>query len=74
MRLLTVGGPERARALLAPAFEVLAPHTLGRSAGFAFGAGDLADGLFDPETRKRLAEVRSRYDPASLFRHDQERF
>ncbi|MFJ8104559.1 FAD-binding oxidoreductase [Streptomyces sp. NPDC096132] len=70
VRLLTMGEREAARALLDPAFAVLAPHTLGRAANFAFGAGDRADGLFDPDTRKRLAEIKSRYDPANLFRRD----
>ena len=68
VRLLTMGGRQQARALLDPAFELLAPDTLGRSVNFAFGAGDRTEGLHDPETRKRLAELESRYDPASLFR------
>ena len=68
VRLLAMGGRRTARELLDPAFEVLAPHTLGRAVNFAFGAGDRADGLFDPETRRRLAEVKSQYDPANRFR------
>ncbi|POX53539.1 FAD-linked oxidoreductase [Streptomyces sp. Ru71] len=69
LRLLTVGEREAARALLDPAFALLAPHTLGRAPGFAFGAGDRTDGLYDAETAKRLAGLRSTYDPASLLRN-----
>ncbi|NEB01781.1 FAD-binding oxidoreductase [Streptomyces sp. SID13726] len=68
VRLLAMGGREAARELLDPAFALLAPRTLGRSVNFAFGAGDRTEGLYDGETRKRLAELESRYDPASLFR------
>ncbi|WLW54983.1 FAD-binding oxidoreductase [Streptomyces sp. YU58] len=68
VRLLTMGGREAARALLDPAFAPLAPDTLGRSVNFAFGAGDRAEGLYDDATRKRLAGVKSSYDPANLFR------
>jgi hypothetical protein len=68
LRLLTTGDRERARALLDPAFARLAPDTLGRAANFAFGAGDRTEGLHDPGTRKRLAGLRSSYDPANLFR------
>ena len=68
LRLLTMGGRQQARALLDPAFRLLAPVTLGRSVNFAFGAGDRTEGLHDAGTRKRLAELESRYDPASLFR------
>jgi len=68
VRLLTVVGREPARALLDPAFALLAPQTLGRSVNFALGAGDRAEGLHDPQTRKRLAGLRSSYDPANLFR------
>ncbi|MEU3839178.1 FAD-binding oxidoreductase [Streptomyces sp. NPDC028635] len=68
VRLLSVGERERARAVLDPAFAALAPHTLGRSANFAFGAGDRTRGLHDAETTKRLAVLRSVYDPASLLR------
>ncbi|MBE8469796.1 FAD-binding oxidoreductase [Streptomyces justiciae] len=67
VRLLTMGEREKARALLDPAFEVLAPRTVGRAVNFAFGAGDRGEGLYDPETRKRLAGVKSTYDPANLF-------
>ncbi|WP_449351133.1 FAD-binding oxidoreductase [Streptomyces shaanxiensis] len=68
VRLLTMGERRRARALLDPAFALLAPVTLGRSVNFAFGAGDRTEGLHDAETRERLAELESRYDPASLLR------
>lgn len=67
VRLLTMGEREKARALLDPGFEVLAPRTLGRAVNFAFGAGDRGEGLYDPRTRKRLAGVKSTYDPANLF-------
>ncbi|NUS29747.1 MAG: FAD-binding protein [Streptomyces sp.] len=46
---------------------VLAPCTLGRTVNFAFGGGDRREGLYDAGTRKRLAEVKSTYDPANLF-------
>lgn len=42
----------------------------GRLLNFAFGAGDRADGLYDAETRKRLAELKATYDPANLFRRN----
>ncbi|MFE9773126.1 FAD-binding oxidoreductase [Streptomyces sp. NPDC005931] len=68
VRLLAMGGRERGRAVLDPAFALLAPVTLGRAVNFAFGAGDRPEGLYDAGTAKRLAGVRDRYDPASLFR------
>lgn len=68
VRLLAMGGREEARAVLDPAFARLAPVTLGRAVNFAFGAGDRREGLYGEETRKRLAGLKSRYDPASLFR------
>jgi FAD/FMN-containing dehydrogenase len=67
VRLLTMGERQQARALLDPVFGLLAPVTLGRSVNFAFGAGDRTEGLYDAGTRKRLAGLESRYDPASLF-------
>ncbi|MER6028419.1 FAD-binding oxidoreductase [Streptomyces sp. NPDC001851] len=70
VRLLTVGEREQARAVLDPAFALLADDTLGRSLNFAFGAGDRNSGLYDPETRKRLARVKETYDPANLFRRN----
>ncbi|MER6381940.1 FAD-binding oxidoreductase [Streptomyces sp. NPDC001250] len=70
VRLLTVGEREQARALLDPAFALLAEDTLGRSLNFAFGAGDRGAGLYDPDTRKRLARVKETYDPANLFRRN----
>ncbi|WBO66353.1 FAD-binding oxidoreductase [Streptomyces camelliae] len=70
VRLLTVGEREPARALLDPAFALLAEDTLGRSLNFAFGAGDRSAGLYDPDTAKRLARVKEQYDPANLFRRN----
>ena len=67
VRLLTVGDRDAARAVLDPAFALLAPVTLGRALNFAFGAGDRTDGLYDAATLKRLAELKSSYDPANLF-------
>lgn len=68
VRLLTVGDRDAARAVLDPAFALLAPVTIGRALNFAFGAGDRTEGLYDAGTRKRLAELKARYDPANLFR------
>ena len=68
VRMLAVGEREAARAQLDPAFALLAPVTLGRAVNFAFGAGDRSEGLYDAETRKRLAGLKSEYDPANLFR------
>ncbi|MEV6056315.1 FAD-binding oxidoreductase [Streptomyces sp. NPDC052107] len=70
LRLLTVGERERARAVLDPAFALLAEVALGRSLNFAFGAGDRNTGLYDPETLKRLARVKETYDPENLFRRN----
>ncbi|MFI2200966.1 FAD-binding oxidoreductase [Streptomyces sp. NPDC020192] len=70
VRLLTVGERERARAVLDPAFALLAEDALGRSLNFAFGAGDRSAGLYDPDTAKRLARVKEAYDPANLFRRN----
>ncbi|MEV6506071.1 FAD-binding oxidoreductase [Streptomyces sp. NPDC051642] len=70
VRMLAVGEREAARAQLDPAFALLAPVTLGRAVNFAFGAGDRAERLYDAETRKRLAGLKSHYDPANLFRRN----
>ncbi|MFF4251766.1 FAD-binding oxidoreductase [Streptomyces sp. NPDC001663] len=70
VRLLTVGDRDQARELLDPAFALLADTTIGRALNFAFGAGDRTEGLYDDGTRKRLAGLKSRYDPANLFRRN----
>jgi FAD/FMN-containing dehydrogenase len=70
VRLLAVGDRATARTRLDPAFALLAPVTLGRALNFAFGAGDRTEGLYDAETRKRLAGLKSEYDPANLFRRN----
>jgi FAD/FMN-containing dehydrogenase len=70
LRLLAVGDRREARAVLDPALALPAGDALGRSLNFAFGAGDRGAGLYDPETRKRLAGLKGRYDPANLFRRN----
>lgn len=70
VRVLTVGDRKRARTVLDPVFALLADDTLGRSLNFAFGAGDRSAGLYDAETRKRLARVKETHDPANLFRRN----
>ncbi|MFD0340463.1 FAD-binding oxidoreductase [Streptomyces sp. NPDC127117] len=55
------------RALYAEVAELLAPGALGRSLGFSFGGGDRTEGFHDARTRRRLAGLVSRHDPASLF-------
>lgn len=68
VRLLAMGERDTAREVLDPAFERLAPWTVGRALNFAFGAGDRTEGLYgDAGTRKRLAGLKSEYDPANLF-------
>lgn len=69
VRLLAMGERGEVRRLLDPAFALLAPVTLGRALNFAFGAGDRTEGLYDAETRERLAGLKSQYDPANLFRN-----
>jgi hypothetical protein len=70
VRLLTMADRDKAREVLDPAFEGLAPWTIGRALNFAFGAGDRLEGLYDAATRKRLAGLKSQYDPANLFRRN----
>jgi FAD/FMN-containing dehydrogenase len=55
------------RALYAEVAGLLAPLALGRSLGFSFGGGDRTEGFHDARTRRRLAGLVSRHDPASLF-------
>ncbi|WP_406096944.1 FAD-binding oxidoreductase [Streptomyces sp. NBC_01013] len=55
------------RALYGEVADVLGATAVGRSLNFSFGGGDRTDAFHDPETRRRLAGLVSRYDPASLF-------
>ncbi|MFF4354317.1 FAD-binding oxidoreductase [Streptomyces sp. NPDC001530] len=70
VRLLAMTDREQAREVLDPAFEGIASWTIGRALNFAFGAGDRTEGLYDAGTRKRLAGLKSEYDPANLFRRN----
>ncbi|MGV9880890.1 FAD-binding oxidoreductase [Streptomyces sp. NPDC003006] len=58
------------RELHARAFGRVAGQAIGRSLNFAFGGGDRPEGLYDAQTRKRLAELKATYDPANLFRRN----
>ncbi|WP_372345824.1 FAD-binding oxidoreductase [Streptomyces sp. KL116D] len=64
------GGRTAARAHHARAFAAVEGHVVGRSLNFAFGGGDRPEGLYDAETRKRLAGLKAAYDPANLFRRN----
>ncbi|WP_409237313.1 FAD-binding oxidoreductase [Streptomyces sp. PA5.6] len=61
---------ESHRKVHAEAFGLVAPQTLGRSLNFVFGGSDRPEGLYDAETRKRLAGLKATYDPANLFRRN----
>lgn len=54
----------------ARAFQQVEEQRMGRSLNFAFGGGDRTEGLYDAQTRKRLADVKAAYDPANLFRRN----
>ncbi|MCT4352667.1 FAD-dependent oxidoreductase [Streptomyces sp. Je 1-79] len=64
---LDAEGTGPVRALHARVEAALAPRTLGRAVNFVFGDGARTEGLYDPETRKRLARLKSNLDPANLF-------
>jgi FAD/FMN-containing dehydrogenase len=72
MVAITVGGPppvvDAARPALAAIWARLAPHTSGLYANFLSSATeeDVA-GIYPPETYRRLAAVKRRYDPGNLF-------
>ncbi|MFF1398275.1 FAD-binding oxidoreductase [Streptomyces sp. NPDC058287] len=61
---------EAVRAHHARAFRQVEEQRMGRSLNFAFGGGDRTEGLYDAQTRKRLADVKAAYDPANLFRRN----
>ncbi|GGV32773.1 oxidoreductase [Streptomyces longisporoflavus] len=58
------------RAAQDRAFGLFAPGAVGRLLNFAFAAGERDEGLYDGETRKRLAGLKATYDPANLFRRN----
>ncbi|MFJ6566140.1 FAD-binding oxidoreductase [Streptomyces sp. NPDC091292] len=59
------------RAHYARVLAVVEPWTTGRSLNFAFGGADQgAEGLYGPDTRKRLAALKGLHDPANLFRRN----
>ncbi|MFE9568385.1 FAD-binding oxidoreductase [Streptomyces sp. NPDC006692] len=58
------------RALHQEVLGALAPWTLGRSLNFTFGDAEFGGtkGLYGEDNEKRLAALKSLYDPANLFR------
>lgn len=59
---------ERARSGLDAVWRQLAPHVRGAYANFLTNATDTETAAIYPiETRRRLADVKSRYDPQNLF-------
>nr|WP_265862407.1 FAD-binding oxidoreductase [Streptomyces sp. SKN60] len=64
---LDEAGAAPVRELHARVEAALAPRTLGRAVNFVFGDRERTEGLYDPETAKRLAAVKSELDPANLF-------
>lgn len=46
--------------------DALAPVTLGRFLNYMYGAADAA-ALYEPDTYRRLTELKARYDPANRF-------
>ena len=51
-----------------PITSRLSPHVMGLYANFLSTATDEdVAGIYPPETRKRLAAVKRRYDPSNLF-------
>ncbi|GAA4215709.1 FAD-binding oxidoreductase [Actinocatenispora rupis] len=72
MVVTTVAGPapvvEAARPGLAAVWERLAPHVSGAYVNFLDSAtADDVAAVYPPDTRRRLAAVKHRYDPANLF-------
>ncbi|MFE5487249.1 FAD-binding oxidoreductase [Streptomyces sp. NPDC056527] len=67
---LDAEGAGQVRELHARVEAALAPRTLGRALNFVFGDGERTAGLYDAETRKRLARLKSNLDPANLFRRN----
>ncbi|MEV3855367.1 FAD-binding oxidoreductase [Streptomyces sp. NPDC050095] len=64
------GGRDADRVHHARAFGAVQGQAVGRSLNFAFGGADRTEGLYDPDTRKRLADLKAAYDPANLFRRN----
>ncbi|WP_329120555.1 FAD-binding oxidoreductase [Streptomyces sp. NBC_01353] len=67
---LDAEGTGPVRELHARVEAALAPRRLGRALNFVFGDGERTEGLYDAETRKRLARLKSELDPANLFRRN----
>ncbi|MFI6682338.1 FAD-binding oxidoreductase [Streptomyces sp. NPDC050485] len=75
LRVLTPFGEDQLPAVRALHTEVrtaLKPWALGRSLNFTFGDAEFGgtEGLYGEENEKRLAALKSEYDPANLFRNN----
>ncbi|MFI1483738.1 FAD-binding oxidoreductase [Streptomyces sp. NPDC020747] len=71
VRVVVGGVDDPARQRVHRALATVEPWTIGRALNFAYGAGGrTAEGLYDSATHKRLAGLKSVYDPANLFRRN----
>ncbi|WP_433590936.1 FAD-binding oxidoreductase [Nocardia sp. CA-145437] len=77
-RVLAMPRPDNADAVrdqLALARKTVRPWTVGHNLNFLYGSGDQADEAqtragYSPATYDRLAALKTKYDPANLFRNN----
>ncbi|WP_019855901.1 FAD-binding oxidoreductase [Actinopolyspora mortivallis] len=65
---------ETVRAAHRRVYEAVAPWTVGRSLNFVYGRrteDEFVNEVYDEETLRRLAKLKSRYDPHNVFRRNQ---
>ncbi|WP_460727294.1 FAD-binding oxidoreductase [Nocardia heshunensis] len=78
VRVLAMPNPDNTEEVyerLAQVAKSVQPWTLGYNLNFLYGGGDRADEAqtragYSPDTYARLAALKSKYDPANLFRNN----